>query len=58
MSTITLGSNAVMNREARSILKNRIINYFLRNQNTIVLGLCAISGKVPDLELLHAIKAF
>lgn len=57
MSTVTLKNNAAVNKKENTI-KSRIINYFVQNRNTITLGLYAISGKMPDLDALRAMKVF
>ena len=55
MSTITLKNNAVVNKKENTI-RSRIVNYFIQNRNMITLGLYAVSGKMPDLEALRAMK--
>lgn len=56
MSTITLKSKAVIKQEAKRRLKERIRNYYMENRNTITLGLYALSGKTPNLEMLRALQ--
>ncbi len=56
MSTITLKNHAVIGKQSKMTLKDRIVNYFIQNQNIITLGLCAASGKTPDRHMLRALK--
>ena len=55
MSAITLKNNAVMYKESKKTLKERIAEYFAENQKTIILGLYAISGTMTDAVTLRAL---
>lgn len=55
MSTITLKNNAVYN-ENKKTLKQRIADYFAKNQNAIILGMYSLSGTTPDMEMLREMK--
>ena len=55
MSTITLKNNAAY-RENKKTLKERIADYFAENYSVIVLGMYAASGRIPDIEMLRAMK--
>lgn len=55
MSTITLKSSAAY-RENKKTLRERIADYFAENLNTIVFGLYTASGRMPDAEMLRAMK--
>lgn len=55
MSTVTLKSSAAY-RENKKTLKERIADYFAENYGVIVLGMYAASGRVPDIEMLRAMK--
>lgn len=55
MNTIILKSNEAY-RENKKTLKERIADYFEENLNTIVLGMYAASGRMPDIEMLRSMK--
>lgn len=56
MNTITLNNHAVVRRQSKMTLKERIKDYFIQNQAVITLGLCAVSGRTPDLQMLRDLK--
>lgn len=56
MSVITLKNSIALNGRAKDSIKDRIRNYFCRNQNLIILGLYAVNGKMPNLRILRAMK--
>lgn len=56
MSTITLNNHAAVRRQNKITLKERIKDYFIQNQAVITLGLFAVSGRTPDLQMLRDLK--
>lgn len=56
MSTITLKNDTVVKGKSKNTLKDRIVNYFMENQRTFILGMYVISGRMPSVEVLRAMK--
>lgn len=56
MSEMTLRSNVVMKQAARDTMWNRALEYLGKNQGAIAAGLCALSGNVPNMEMLRALR--
>lgn len=56
MSTITLKNNIVAKEQVKKTIKDRIKNYYVSNQESFYFGLCALSGRLPDFEVVRAFR--
>lgn len=56
MSTVALKNSKALNKKTKGSFKDRIADYFDRNRNTFALGMYALSGNTPNVEVLRAMK--
>lgn len=56
MSTIALNNNTAIGKKSGNTVMGRVADYLIKNQTTITLALYSVSGHMPSVEMLRAMK--